>query len=132
VIDANVYISALVFGGVPPKVVQLALEKPWRICISQSIMDEVGETLEEKFGWTKAELDFGLPPLWRKCIVVEPDIAVRASADPDDDRVLECAPASGAKLIVTGDGHLLRLKRFEGVVIITPRAFLDLVQAGRS
>lgn len=128
VLDTNVYISALVFGGVPRRVIQLAQREGWGICISQILMDEVAETLANKFDWTSAELDFALPPLWRQCIVVEPRVAVRASVDADDDRVLECAKESGAKLIVTGDDHLLRLKQFEGTAIITPRAFLALLQ----
>jgi len=66
VIDANVYISALVFGGVPRKVIQLTRREGWQVCISRSIMDEVAETLAEKFDWAKAELDFALAPLWKR------------------------------------------------------------------
>jgi uncharacterized protein len=44
--------------------------------------------------------------------------------DPDDNRILECALAAGADVIVSGDGHLLRLTEYEGIAILTPRAFL--------
>ena len=74
VIDANVYISALVFGSVPQKVIQHCLRGSWQTCISQSIMDEVAETLAEKFDWSKAELQFALPTLWEHCRLVESTI----------------------------------------------------------
>jgi predicted nucleic acid-binding protein len=45
--------------------------------------------------------------------------------DPDDNRILECALAAGADMIISGDGHLLRLTAFEGIAILTPREFLS-------
>ena len=45
--------------------------------------------------------------------------------DEADNRILECALAAGADAIVTGDHHLLELRRFGGVRIATPREFLD-------
>jgi predicted nucleic acid-binding protein len=45
--------------------------------------------------------------------------------DPDDDRVLECALAAGAKVIVSGDRDLLDLGAFRGTPITSPRLFLD-------
>lgn len=91
-------------------------------------MDEVAETLAEKFDWTKAELNFALPPLWERCRQVDSAIRLTVCVDDDDNRVLECAKASGAKLIITGDDHLLRLKQFEDTAIITPRVFLSFAQ----
>jgi len=63
---------------------------------------------------------------------VESAIRLNVCVDDDDNRVLECAKASGAKLVITGDNHLLRLKHFEDTVIITPRAFFTLLQGDRS
>ena len=42
-----------------------------------------------------------------------------------DNRILECALAAGAEAIVTGDHHLLQLRRFRGIQITRPRDFLD-------
>jgi uncharacterized protein len=58
--------------------------------------------------------------------VVQPTRRLAAvSEDPDDDRILECAVAAGAHVLVSGDQHLLRLGKFEGIVIVTVAAFLD-------
>lgn len=45
--------------------------------------------------------------------------------DPDDDRILECAVASGSRLLVSGDKHSLRLEAFENIHIVSVSAFLD-------
>lgn len=47
------------------------------------------------------------------------------SADPDDDKFIACALASGSKLIVSGDKHLLDVDGYRGIEILKPRAFLE-------
>lgn len=60
--------------------------------------------------------------------VIEPKENIKAvSEDSKDDMVLECALASNASFIVTGDNHLLKLKEFRGIKIITPKDFLSLI-----
>jgi len=126
VVDSNVYISALVFGGVPQKVFDLIESRDGLdLCISQPIMDEVAEVLARKFEWTEAELDAFLPPLWQQCLIVAPTVTVKLCDDPDDNRVLECAQAAAARFIVTGDDDLLRLGQFGSTEIVTPRGFVD-------
>jgi putative PIN family toxin of toxin-antitoxin system len=126
VVDSNVYVSALVFGGVPQKVLDLIeTYADLILCISRPIMDEVAEVLGRKFDWTKAELQGFLPPLWQRCIVVVPTVAVKICNDPDDNRILECAQTAAAHFIVTGDDDLLRLGIFGTARIVTPRAFVD-------
>jgi putative PIN family toxin of toxin-antitoxin system len=45
--------------------------------------------------------------------------------DPDDDKFLACALSSDAKIIISGDKHLLKLKEFRGITILSPRTFLE-------
>jgi predicted nucleic acid-binding protein len=49
-------------------------------------------------------------------------------ADPDDDRVLECAIAGRADHIVSGDRHLLKLGSYKNIPIVTVRQFMDLLK----
>lgn len=46
--------------------------------------------------------------------------------DPDDNMVLECAKAGKVDYIVSNDKHLLKLKEFEGIKIVTPKEFLQI------
>ncbi len=95
IVDSNVYISALVFGGVPQAVFDaIEAQDTLELCISHPIMEEVAEVLARKFGWTETELEGFLPLLWRRCIVVTPTAAVRICDDPDDNRNALAKPRS--------------------------------------
>jgi putative PIN family toxin of toxin-antitoxin system len=66
--------------------------------------------------------------LSEQCVWVEPAKRLDVvKADESDNRYIECAVASGAQYIVTGDDHLLELKNYLGIEIITPAAFIILL-----
>ena len=125
VVDTNVYISALVFGGTPRMVFERIDSLGYRLCVSKPIMDEVAEVLTRRFGWSGADLRRFLPPLWRRCFIITPTAALEICDDPDDDRILKFAQAADADFIVTGDDDLLRLKHFGSTQIVRPRDFVD-------
>ena len=126
VVDTNVIVSALVFGGLPRRVFELVESGRCDFYYSTEIENETRRVLRDKFGWDKGRLDRYLPLLWDLGERVTPRNRVTAiKEDPDDNRILECALAAGADTIVSGDGHLLRLTTFEGIAILTPREFLS-------
>jgi len=125
VVDSNVYISALVFGGVPSAVLQLAEEGEFTLWVSEPIRAEVEGVLTRKFAWSEQRLSMARRAVWSLANLVTPRQPVTACDDPADNRILECALEAQAQVIVTGDDDLLRLKRFEGIQILAPRAFLD-------
>lgn len=124
VLDANVYISALVFGGSPQKLLDLVLSQKVSLCISQSIMDEVEGVLRKKFGWTRADTARFLLPLWERCTMIKPAVSLAISPDPDDNHVLECAQAARADFLITGNTRHFS-KTHKGTKIISVRQFLD-------
>ena len=125
VLDTNVIVSALVFGGLPRQILELAEAGWWRFCYSEDIQAEVRRVLEEKFAWSKPKLDEILPILWMTGDLVVPKLQVQVvKEDPDDDRILECAIAANAKLLISGDRHLLKLRSYRSILIVTPRDFL--------
>ncbi|MBM3747235.1 MAG: putative toxin-antitoxin system toxin component, PIN family [Acidobacteria bacterium] len=125
VADTNVYISAFNFGGMPLRILRLAQDGAFILCLSPPILEETREVLRLRFGWSEAETRRALDPILEVARVTEPNVRVAVAEDPDDNRILECAQEAGAQFIVTGDHHLLRLKRFQGAEIVTPRAFLE-------
>lgn len=59
---------------------------------------------------------------------VEGNLRIHAvAADPDDNKYIEAAVEGLAQFVVTGDKHLLSLKSYENIRIVTPRVFLDLL-----
>jgi putative PIN family toxin of toxin-antitoxin system len=128
VVDTNVYVSALVFGGVPALALQLAELGVFQVVASQEIHEELVATLTGKFGWTKDRSESACRNLWQEAHWVVPSQNVHASRDPDDDYILACALESQAAFVITGDNDLLALHPFRGVAIVTPAKFLVRVR----
>jgi len=126
VLDTNVIVSALVFGGVPRSVLELAGAGPCELFYSEAIQGEVQRVLAEKFGWAPAMLQEVLPILRSMGELVLPHAVVQAVPDdPDDNRILECALAADASFIVSGDRHLLALRNYKSISIVSPRQFIE-------
>ena len=123
--DTNVYVSALHFGGKPRRLLEAARAGLFDLAISAPILAEVERVLRTKFAWDVAHVAAALRVLGGFTWLVAPERVIAAVPDdPDDDRILECAAAAGAHVVVSGDKHLLRLDAFEGVRIVTVAEFL--------
>ena len=129
VVDANVYISALVFGGVPQQVLELISSRGLPLYISPSIMDEVSGTLAAKFNWTQGGLELFLPPLWDRCVIIKPTLRLKVCPDPDDNHVLECVVAAEAEFLITGNAKHFP-KAYKATKVISPRQLLDILVPG--
>ena len=60
--------------------------------------------------------------------VVKPKERLAIIADDPDNRILECAVAGQTDFIISGDQHLLHLKNYQGIKILTPAAFLEAIE----
>jgi uncharacterized protein len=130
VLDTNVYISALMFGGLPGSLLDLAFLRSFTLIISSPLLEELDEKLRDKFGVSPEDAAFLHARLERVAQVVEPrGILSVIAEDPDDNRVLECAVEGRAELIVSGDRHLLKLAKYQGISIVTVRQFMDSMEA---
>lgn len=120
VFDTNVYVSAFVVPGSKSDLAfRLALRGTFELVISESILTELREKLSAKFGLSEAELTRIEWVIRGGATMVEPETELRVLDDEPDNRILECAVASRASAIVTGDKHLLALKAYEGIGIMT-------------
>lgn len=128
-VDTTVFVSALNFGGVPNEVLNQCQADAFILCLSQSIIDELHSVLVNRFEWTEEDLEETLYPILSLAEIVEPTRVITASRDPYDDHVLACAVEARADVIVTGDNDLLTLGTFEGIRILTPRQFLELLES---
>lgn len=128
VLDTNVVVAALVAEGLCREVVLRAVRR--RVLASSTgLMDELTETLRRKFTISPATATF-LAALRNQIQLVEPGALPKAVCrDPDDDLVLATAVAAHADLIVTGADDLLVLRTYEGIEIVSPRRFLERLDA---
>jgi uncharacterized protein len=133
VADTNIYISALMFGGLPGLVLDLGLMRAFTLVNSPALLDELEDKLRVKFGVSPPDAAAIRIKLASAGDLIDPAIVLNVVADdPDDNRVLECAVAGQADHIVSGDRHLLRLKRHAGISILTARRFLDWLKQKQS
>ena len=85
---------------------------------------ELSDVLRRDFGWADDGIQHELRTIARVAEVIQPRITLQVvEADPDDDRVLECAVAGNADLIVSNDRHLRGLGSFRGIAIVTGADF---------
>lgn len=115
VLDTNVYFSAFKgTRGVPFELWQRAVEREYALFVSPAIIGELAGVLRSGLNWPEADIIAQLKLVVRVAKVLEPKITLKViEADPDDDRILECAVAGNADLIVSGDRHLTKLKVYE-------------------
>jgi uncharacterized protein len=128
VADTNVYISALMFGGLPAMFLELGLAGAFMLVVSTPLLDELEERLRGKFAVASEDVVAIRSRLLTVADRFEPEIVLDVIRDdPDDNRILECAVVGRADVIVSGDRHLLRLRSHEGIPILTARQFLEAI-----
>jgi uncharacterized protein len=127
VMDTNVFVSGVFFSGPPYQILKTWQSGDFELVVSQEILEEyrrVGEILAEERPNT--DLSPILNFVIESAKVYKPArLKGPVCEDPDDDKFLACALASGSKVIISGDKHLLKVSGYEGIEVLKPRAFVD-------
>lgn len=132
VLDTNVLVSALFFGGVPGRILDAWRAGKLQIVLSAEILDEyqrVGRILAEDYPGVDLEPFLALLTVEAE-IVEAPPLPAPVSSDPDDDKFLACASAGHVDVIVSGDRHLLVHDGWNDTPILRPRRFVDELLIG--
>ncbi len=124
VVDTNVMISGIFFGGFPQKVLRAIVANEITACATTEIIDEheeiVERMLQKKQGHLNATI---LTPVLQNLELIETKSIVDICQDPDDNKFLGCAKDAKALYVVSGDADLLVLKNYEDIDIITAKEF---------
>lgn len=133
--DANVVVSAFLRpAGAPGEILRRWLEETsFQIILSPEILEEIRGAVFRPC--IRKRIDRPDEEIERRLIqiqllaesVTEPPEVRGVSSDPDDDKYLSAARASQADFIVSGDRHLLSIGAWEGIRIVTPRRFLEML-----
>ena len=125
VLDTNVLMSAIFFGGTPLKIVRAAFSKKIELVASKAVLSEyreVAERLHEQFPSVNYRRPLSI--LESKLTMVRPvALGETVCRDPDDDDIIACAVGGKAKVICSGDGDLLALNGFRGLEVMKPSDF---------
>jgi putative PIN family toxin of toxin-antitoxin system len=127
VLDANVIIAAFAARGLCESIMEVCLSEH-DITLSDDLFDEILRNLRNKIKLPPDVVD-NIGALLREHsnISIPVPLASEVCRDPDDIKILGLAVASGADYIVTGDKDLLILKSFQGIPILDPRSFSDIL-----
>ncbi|MFL6466118.1 MAG: putative toxin-antitoxin system toxin component, PIN family [Bryobacteraceae bacterium] len=124
VVDTTVWISALIFGGVPLRSLRHAVAF-YTIAISREIYNEIADVFcRPKFvgkvntAFVVEELDLFLNKAKAEWFSLRGNIT--DCLDPRDDKFLDCALVAGANVILSSDRHLRRMDPYHGIRILNP------------
>lgn len=128
VLDTNVLVSGLLFGGTPGRLVDLWKAGRIRPVMSKKMVDELLLVLAyPKFQLTEEDIHYLLYvevlPYVQMAKVRSGTVLI--SSDPSDDMFLHAAVAACAKYFISGDRHLLQLKSYKRIPILSPAEFLS-------
>jgi putative PIN family toxin of toxin-antitoxin system len=136
VLDTNVWISIFTKKTLSREFSGILENEKIQLFISNDILKEISKVLVypklskllELAGVNPREI---LRIIVKNCTLITPKRKVRIlKEDPADNKILECALEANCDFIVSGDKHLLKLKRFKGAKILTPRQFLEAGATG--
>lgn len=126
VVDTNVIISGLFFGGKPEKVINAIIDSKVKACATKEIIDEYIEIVERMITVKHGNINIDLLPLLISSFeLIEKKSKIKISRDPDDDMFIECAKDGKALYIVSGHKDLLTIKQYKNIKIITANEFCD-------
>lgn len=129
VFDTNIFVSAFVIPGRQAEAALLkAVEGEAQLVVSRAIIHELLDVLARKFGRDPEELAHIAVFVAELADVVQPRRKLGVLRDDADNRILECALAGRADVIVTGDRAMLKLGEYQGVRIVTLREFLQILE----
>ena len=126
VLDANVVISGIFWGGAPHSILRLWLQGRATILVSAPILEEYREVIQRMSGNSGAAIF----TKWNRLLtemseMVQPQRCAGICRDPDDDKYLEAALGGKARALISGDKDLLAVKRIGEIPILSPRNFLQ-------
>src|SRR3989339_971794 len=116
VIDTNVIISALVFGGNSKIIIEKLIKREFIAYTSPQLISELLEILLQKFNFSDEMIKKVEVQINSLSHVVYPTVEINIARDRDDNRVLEVAEESESSIIVTGDKDLLSLKVYKNII----------------
>ena len=127
VLDTNVLVSAIVYRGIPRRVFEAVVSGEIEISLSEPLVQELQNVLSRpQFGLNLKFVRTVVAELSALAQWVEPSKHYHLiEKDPPDNLILDCAVAAEADYVVTGDRHLLKLKKCESVMIVTPQQFIS-------
>ena len=131
ILDTNVFVSGIFWeGNFCSQIIDKWKNKKFELVSSTDILEEFVETLRN----FKIQMSDEMIEEWRNLIIessviINPKIKLNViKEDPDDNKFLEAGISGNADLIISQDKHLLKLKEYQGIKIVSPEEALLLIK----
>lgn len=130
--DTNVLVSAPFWNGDSAKIIDKVENKELILVLSEKILGGYNKVLEykeikEKIRNKDLEMKKAMFRIGVISQIVEVKSKIEAvKEDPDDNKIIECAVDGGSEFIISKDKHLLKLKEYKGIKILSPEEFLKI------
>ena len=129
VLDANIFISSFFWGGNPRAVLKRAIAGLDELFITNEILNEIENVIRRpKFHAGKKEIEFfikSIEEIGEKIIIEKRTI--KASRDISDNKYIDCGMAADVDYIISGDVHLLEIKEYGKIKIVTAKEYLNII-----
>ena len=129
VLDANIFVSSLFWGGKPRMVLERAIGKKDELFITNEILNEIEDVIgRPKFQASRNETEYYIKSIEEISNKVKIKNRIRkGSRDKEDNKYIECGIAANADYIISGDIHLLEIKKYDKIKIVTAREYLEII-----
>ena len=131
--DANIFISSFFWGSNPGMVLERIIEGIDELFITKEILDEIEEVLgRPKFHADKEEIDYLIKSIEEIGNRIIPKRQIKnGSRDKTDNKYIECGMTANVDYIISGDIHLLELREYGKIKIMTAREYLEVIKNHR-
>lgn len=129
VIDTNVFISGVLYGGNPQSIIEAWLNKKYIFCLSPELKSEIINKLQDKFSLPARTIQDIEEILDTKAEKYIPKKKLFICKDATDNFLLELALEAQADYLISGDKLVLKLKQYNKTRILSPRDFLKLLKS---
>ena len=130
VLDANIFVSSFFWGGNPRVILERVIEGIDTLFITKEILAEIEEVIgRPKFHVDKERVEYlinSIEEIGNK--VIPKGKIIKGSRDKTDNKYLECGITANVDYIVSGDIHLLELRNYENIKIITAKNYLEIIK----
>lgn len=128
VLDTNVFVSSFLGTGAPREIIDRWKEGQITLCFSRPIMDEYVLVLE-RLGLSREQEIQEILHLFARgfhCLFTSnaPPLELDIK-DPDDRKFFECAVRLDAQFLISGDKHVIQVREYLGIRVMTPRQFVQ-------
>ena len=129
VLDANIFISSFFWGGNPKKVIERVISGIDELFITKEILNEIDSVIRRpKFHVENDKINYFINSIEEIGNIITPQkLVINGSRDRTDNKYIECGITVNAEYIISGDIHLLELKKYKNIKIVKAKDYLDLV-----